>query len=104
MRIPHEVWCCIGAQEPEPAPDTGGGQENRGESVRPVGSWQACTRLNRCWQIMDGQLTWLVYMVGAIIGGHSSTDLHTTDGQESIDASMASRCMQLAQVGQGLHR
>lgn len=32
-------------------------------------------------EILDGQLTWLVYMVGAIIGGHSSTDLHNTDGQ-----------------------
>lgn len=47
-------------------------------------------------EVLDGQLTWLVYIIGAIIGGHSSTDLHGTEGQEAIDAQMASRCLQLA--------
>jgi exportin-7 len=56
--------------------------------------------------ILDGQLTWLVYMVGAIIGGHTS-ELHGTsscasgDGgatsQEAIDANLASRCLMVAQ-------
>lgn len=63
------------------------------KSLGPPQTAEAARRVD----IMDGQLTWLVYMVGAIIGGHSSTDIHTTEGQEAIDASMASRCMQLAQ-------
>lgn len=48
-------------------------------------------------EVLDGQLTWVVYMVGAIIGGHSTTELHGSEGQESIDANLASRCMMLAQ-------
>lgn len=54
--------------------------------------------------VLDGQLTWLVYMVGAIIGGHTS-EIHSAsssgDGgatsQEAIDANLASRCLMLAQ-------
>ncbi len=57
--------------------------------------------------ILDGQLTWLVYMVGSIIFGHltelpsSSSSSSSNDGgatsQESIDANLASRCLMLAQ-------
>lgn len=33
------------------------------------------------YQVLDGQLTWLVYMVGAVIGGHAASELHgSTDG------------------------
>jgi exportin-7 len=56
-------------------------------------------------KILDGQLTWLVYVVGAIIGGHTS-EIHGTSSsssdsgalsQESMDANLASRCLLLAQ-------
>lgn len=47
-------------------------------------------------QIIEGQLTWLTYMVGAIVGGHSwSTALN--EGNEAIDASLSRRVLQLAQ-------
>ena len=47
--------------------------------------------------IMEGQLTWLVYMIGAIIGGHSWSSAHMGDGDETIDASLSRRVLQLAQ-------
>lgn len=42
-----------------------------------------CTNMSRipCYQVLDGQLTWLVYMVGAVVGGHAATELHgSTEG------------------------
>lgn len=47
--------------------------------------------------IVEGQLTWLTYMVGAIVGGHSWSSAHMTDGEETIDASLSRRVLQLAQ-------
>ncbi|KAG7356446.1 Importin-beta N-terminal domain containing protein [Nitzschia inconspicua] len=47
--------------------------------------------------IVEGQLTWLTYMVGAIIGGHSWSSSHMGDGEETIDASLSRRALQLAQ-------
>ena len=47
--------------------------------------------------IVEGQLTWLTYMVGAIVGGHSWSSAHSSDGQETIDASLSRRILQLAQ-------
>ena len=47
--------------------------------------------------IIEAQLTWLTYMVGAIVGGHSWSSAHMADGEETIDASLSRRVLQLAQ-------
>jgi exportin-7 len=47
--------------------------------------------------VIEAQLTWLTYMVGAIVGGHSWSSAHMTDGEETIDASLSRRVLQLAQ-------
>ena len=46
----------------------------------------------------EGQLTWLAYLIGAIVGGHSWSSAHIGDGEETIDASLSRRVLQLAQV------
>ena len=46
--------------------------------------------------IIEGQLTWLTYMIGAIVGGHSWSSAHLGDGDETIDASLSRRALQLA--------
>lgn len=48
-------------------------------------------------EIIESQLTWLTYMVGAIVGGHSWSSAHIAEGQETIDASLSKRVLQLAQ-------
>ena len=48
--------------------------------------------------IIEGQLTWLTYMIGAIVGGHSWSSAHLGEGEETIDASLSRRALQLAQV------
>lgn len=47
--------------------------------------------------IIEGQLTWLTYMVGSIVGGHSWSSAHMGEGEETIDASLSRRTLQLAQ-------
>lgn len=47
--------------------------------------------------IIEAQLTWLTYMIGAIVGGHSWSSAHMADGEETIDASLSRRVLQLAQ-------
>jgi exportin-7 len=47
--------------------------------------------------IVEGQLTWLTYMVGTIVGGHSWSGAQMGDGEEAIDASLSRRALQLAQ-------
>jgi exportin-7 len=47
--------------------------------------------------IIEGQLTWLTYMVGAIVGGHSWSSAHMAAGEETIDASLSRRILQLSQ-------
>lgn len=51
----------------------------------------------RSIEIMEGQLTWLTYFVGTIVGGHSWSSSHLGDGDETIDASLSRRALQLAQ-------
>lgn len=46
--------------------------------------------------IIEGQLTWLTYMVGAVVGGHSWSTAQN-EGNETIDASLSRRVLQLAQ-------
>mmetsp|Transcript_15809 Transcript_15809/g.23277 ORF Transcript_15809/g.23277 Transcript_15809/m.23277 type:complete len:1121 (-) Transcript_15809:142-3504(-) len=46
--------------------------------------------------IIEGQLTWLTYMVGTIVGGHSWSSAHMGEGEETIDASLSRRALQLA--------
>lgn len=48
--------------------------------------------------IIEGQLTWLTYIVGTVVGGHSWSSAHMTDGEETIDASLSRRTLQLAQL------
>jgi exportin-7 len=47
--------------------------------------------------ILEGQLTWLTYMVGAIVGGHSWSSSRIGDGEETLDAGLSKRVLQLAQ-------
>jgi exportin-7 len=47
--------------------------------------------------MIEGQLTWLTYMIGSIVGGHSWSSAHLGDGDETIDASLSRRTLQLAQ-------
>jgi exportin-7 len=47
--------------------------------------------------IIEGQLTWLTYIVGTIVGGHSWSSAHLGDGDEAIDASLSRQALQLAQ-------
>lgn len=47
--------------------------------------------------MLEGKLTWLVYMIGAMVGGYSWSDASASDGEETIDASLARRVFQLAQ-------
>eukprot|EP00611_Tribonema_gayanum_P000066 TRINITY_DN1003_c0_g1_i5.p1 TRINITY_DN1003_c0_g1~~TRINITY_DN1003_c0_g1_i5.p1 ORF type:complete len:1118 (+),score=547.47 TRINITY_DN1003_c0_g1_i5:341-3694(+) len=46
---------------------------------------------------LEGQLTWLVYICGALVGGYSWSDATSQDGEEAIDASLCRRMFQLAQ-------
>ena len=57
----------------------------------------APTDVSRQISIIEGQLTWLTYMIGCIVGGHSWSSAHLGDGDETIDASLSRRTLQLAQ-------
>ncbi|GMI43779.1 hypothetical protein TeGR_g8724 [Tetraparma gracilis] len=48
--------------------------------------------------VTEGQLTWLVYIIGAVVGGHSWSSTHLDDGEEIIDASLSRRVFQLVQL------
>ena len=48
--------------------------------------------------LLEGQMTWLTYLVGAIIGGHSWSASHMTTGEETIDASLSRRVLELSKV------
>jgi exportin-7 len=39
--------------------------------------------------IIEGQLTWLTYLVGTIVGGHSWSSAHMGEGEETINASFS---------------
>lgn len=47
--------------------------------------------------VLEGKLTWLVYIFGAVVGGYSWSDATASDGEETIDASLCRRVFQLAQ-------
>jgi exportin-7 len=47
--------------------------------------------------ILEGQLTWLTYIIGAIVGGHSWSSSRVGDGDETLDASLSKRVLQLTQ-------
>jgi exportin-7 len=47
--------------------------------------------------IIENQMTWLTYIIGAIVGGHSWSSAHMADGEETIDASLSRRVLQLSQ-------
>eukprot|EP00249_Psilotum_nudum_P023856 c29008_g1_i2 orf=146-1945(-) len=47
--------------------------------------------------VMDGQLTWIVHIVGAIIKGRQSSS-NSSEPQEIIDGELAARIFQLIQV------
>lgn len=48
--------------------------------------------------ILEGQLTWLTYIVGSIVGGHSWSSSQVGNGEETLDASLSKRVLQLSQV------
>ena len=66
--------------------------------VGSVSSDNAPPDIARRISIIEGQLTWLTYMVGTIVGGHSWSSAHMGDGEEAIDASLSRRVLQLAQM------
>jgi len=51
----------------------------------------------RRMSILEGQLTWLTYIVGAVIGGQNWSSSQMDEGEEIIDASISRRVLQLAQ-------
>ncbi|KAL7575724.1 hypothetical protein ACA910_003058 [Epithemia clementina (nom. ined.)] len=53
--------------------------------------------LQRRVAVVEGQLTWLTYIVGAVVGGHSWSSTHMSEGQETIDAGLSRRVLQLSQ-------
>lgn len=48
--------------------------------------------------ILEGQLTWMMYIIGAIIGGLSWNTGPAHEGEEKLDAEIARRAFQLAQL------
>ncbi|GIL63010.1 hypothetical protein Vafri_17171 [Volvox africanus] len=53
--------------------------------------------------LMEGQLTWLVYITGAVIKGRLATSTNA-DSQETLDGDLASRVFALLRVAdEGLH-
>eukprot|EP00814_Leptocylindrus_danicus_P009736 CAMPEP_0116009182 /NCGR_PEP_ID=MMETSP0321-20121206/3288_1 /TAXON_ID=163516 /ORGANISM="Leptocylindrus danicus var. danicus, Strain B650" /LENGTH=761 /DNA_ID=CAMNT_0003478111 /DNA_START=994 /DNA_END=3279 /DNA_ORIENTATION=+ len=48
--------------------------------------------------LLEGQMTWLTYLVGAIIGGHSWSAAHMNNGEETIDASLSRRVLELSKI------
>jgi len=47
--------------------------------------------------VVEGQLTWLTYICGAIVGGHSWSSSRIGNGEETLDANLSKRVLQLAQ-------
>lgn len=47
--------------------------------------------------ILEGQLTWLTYIIGSIVGGHCWSSSQIGNGEETLDASLSKRVLQLAQ-------
>ena len=47
--------------------------------------------------ILEGQMTWLTYICGSIVGGHSWSSSRIGNGEETLDASLSKRVLQLAQ-------
>mmetsp|Transcript_37396 Transcript_37396/g.101262 ORF Transcript_37396/g.101262 Transcript_37396/m.101262 type:complete len:805 (-) Transcript_37396:279-2693(-) len=73
------------------------------EHLEPVnqalaGNIQPDPQLVQRVEILEGQLTWMMYMIGAIIGGLSWNTGPAHEGEEAIDASIARRAFQLAQT------
>jgi exportin-7 len=50
-------------------------------------------------EVLEGQLAWLVYVVGAIISGHSWASSQHREGDELVDGDLSRRVLQLMQVG-----
>jgi exportin-7 len=48
--------------------------------------------------IIERQLTWLTYFVGTIVGGHSWSSAQMGEGEETIDAGLSRRALQLSQM------
>jgi hypothetical protein len=51
---------------------------------------------NSALQVLEGQITWFVYMVGAIIKGRLTTG--STDTQEVMDGDLSARVLKLLLV------
>ena len=48
--------------------------------------------------ILEGQLAWLVYIVGSVIGCHSYSSTQNEDGDELVDADLSKRVFRLMQM------
>ena len=49
-------------------------------------------------EVLEGQLSWLVYVIGSVVGGHSWSTSHLDDGEETIDAGLSRRVFQCVQL------
>ena len=56
----------------------------------------SCSPFARNAQVIEGQLTWLVYIVGAVIRGRLSSS--SAESQETIDGDLAARVFGLLQL------
>eukprot|EP00955_Chlamydomonas_euryale_P041109 351893-Chlamydomonas_euryale.AAC.21 len=74
-------------------------------TVVAVGTFRAATQVMPPHQlaICEGQLTWMVYIVGAIVKGRLSSS--SAESQENIDGDLAARVLGLLTVmDEGFHR
>jgi hypothetical protein len=46
--------------------------------------------------VIEGQLSWLVYLMGALVGGRSTTNC--SDEYDEIDAELSARAFKLMQI------
>jgi hypothetical protein len=52
-------------------------------------------------RVMERQLAWLVYAVGALVGGHVTMGSQTRKGDEVMDAAMCRQVFELMSVRKG---
>ena len=62
-----------------------------------AGGQQPAGELLQRKHVVEGQLTWMTYIIGAVIGGLSWNTAPSNEGEEAIDARLCSLVFQLAQ-------
>jgi len=67
------------------------------EAVQHAGTQQYTPTMIQRFNLLEGKLTWLVYICSSLVSGYSWSETSSNDGEEAIDASLCSRMFQLAQ-------